>query len=108
VIASSNQPVRLLLSVILNTSVINVLYTLHTRLLKLICPNRAAWWVEIATVKPCCIYYFGPFDTKAEAKAAQLGYVQDLHQEAAHGISVSVKRCQPTELTIFDEAGKRD
>ena len=42
------------------------------------------------------------------AMPLQDGYVQDLHQETAHGISVSVKRCQPTDLTIFDEAGERD
>jgi hypothetical protein len=29
------------------------------------------WWVEIITIKPCCIYYFGPFKNAQEAVLAQ-------------------------------------
>jgi len=62
-----------------------------------------AWWSEITTTKPHCVYYFGPFQTSFEAKAAYSGYVEDLDSEGAQGIVVVIKRCQPEELTIFDE-----
>jgi hypothetical protein len=65
-----------------------------------------AWWVEITTEQPCCVYYFGPFSTSEEAAAAQGGYIEDLENEAAQGIQVVVKRCKPEVLTIDDEAGK--
>lgn len=61
------------------------------------------WWVEITTVEPCCVYYFGPFQTSTEAKADHFAYLEDLQKERAQGISVEIKRCQPTELTIFDD-----
>lgn len=61
------------------------------------------WWAEITTVKPRCVYYFGPFKTSAEAKAAYPGYIEDLNDEGAEGIVVVVKRCNPKELTICNE-----
>lgn len=63
-----------------------------------------AWWVEIETESPKCIYYFGPFTTAKAAKAAQSGYIEDLQQEGAKGIRVEIKHCKPARLTIFDEA----
>jgi hypothetical protein len=65
-----------------------------------------AWWVEIKTEQPRCVYYFGPFNTEEEAQAAQGGYIEDLENEAAQGIQVEVKRCKPEVLTIDDEEGK--
>ena len=62
-----------------------------------------AWWVEITTQTPRCTYYFGPFMTKGEAEAATAGYVEDLEQEAAQGITIALKRCKPGNLTIFEE-----
>ncbi len=66
-----------------------------------------AFWVEIATTNPRCTYYFGPFVSQKEAHAAKGGYLEDLENEAAQGISVTVKRCKPTNLTIFDELGEQ-
>lgn len=66
-----------------------------------------AFWVEIITENPNCTYYFGPFISNQEASAAKDGYVEDLEIEGAQGISVSVKRCKPTNLTIFDESGEQ-
>lgn len=60
-------------------------------------------WVEIRTEKPVCIYYFGPFHSKAEAKKACPGYVADLEAEGAKGIHVEIKRCNPPALTISRE-----
>ena len=37
-----------------------------------------AWWVEIKTQEPECLYYFGPFLTSSEAQTAMPGYIQDL------------------------------
>ena len=64
-----------------------------------------AYWIEIATDNPRCTYYFGPFLTNQEAVAAQRGYLEDLDNEGAQGISVEIKRCQPdyNNLTIYDE-----
>ena len=61
------------------------------------------WWAEITTIKPRCIYYFGPFETYAEAQAAYPGYVDDLDSEGSQGIVVVIKRCKPDNLTLFDE-----
>ena len=61
------------------------------------------YWIEISTKQPQCIYYFGPFENPAEAKEMQHGYIQDLVEEKAAGISVTIKRCLPTNLTIMEE-----
>ncbi len=66
-----------------------------------------AWWVEIVTQYPRCTYYFGPFMSSKEANDASKGYMEDLEQEGAQGISLTVKRCKPSDLTIFDEPGER-
>ncbi|WP_017317223.1 DUF1816 domain-containing protein [Mastigocladopsis repens] len=66
-----------------------------------------AWWVEIVTQYPRCTYYFGPFLSSVDAKAAIKGYVEDLEQEGAQGIIVNVKRCKPNALTIADDLGER-
>ncbi len=62
-----------------------------------------AWWVEITTAEPRCTYYFGPFQSSAEAEAHKPGYVEDLESERAQGIQAAVKRCNPDVLTVFDE-----
>jgi hypothetical protein len=66
-----------------------------------------AWWVEIITENPGCTYYFGPFATAHDAKSSMPGYIEDLEQEGARGIKVSIKRCKPSQLTIFDEATEK-
>lgn len=66
-----------------------------------------AFWVEIITENPNCTYYFGPFVSDQEAYAAKDGYVEDLETEGAQGIVVNIKRCKPTNLTIFDESGEQ-
>lgn len=66
-----------------------------------------ALWVEIVTDNPRCTYYFGPFLSVQEAQAAKGGYIEDLENEGACGISVTFKRCKPTNLTIFDELGEQ-
>jgi hypothetical protein len=63
-----------------------------------------AWWVEVTTSHPNCIYYFGPFTTEADAIAAQPGYIADLESEMARGIQAVVKRCKPEQLTIDTDA----
>jgi Domain of unknown function (DUF1816) len=59
-----------------------------------------AWWVEIATADPKCVYYFGPFANAQMANLAQAGYIADLQSEQAQIIQVQVKRCKPSQLTI--------
>lgn len=66
--------------------------------------SASDWWVEITTIHPSCTYYFGPFESASAAQAASPGYVEDLEGEAAQGIAVSIKRCQPEVLTICSES----
>lgn len=67
-----------------------------------------AWWVEIVTDKPRCTYYFGPFLSDREANVEQNGFIQDLEEEGARVLKVTVKRCKPANLTIYDdESGER-
>lgn len=63
-----------------------------------------AWWIEIVTDAPKCIYYFGPFLTKQEAEMAQSGYIEDLEAEGVQNMTTQIKRCHPVELTIFEES----
>jgi hypothetical protein len=62
-----------------------------------------AWWVEVTTQSPTCVYYFGPFTSAQEAQEELPGYLEDLGHEGAQHIQASVKRCKPAELTIFDD-----
>jgi hypothetical protein len=62
-----------------------------------------AYWVEIITDRPNCIYYFGPFLNLEEATSAQAGYIEDLQSEAAQGMKVTIKRCKPNNLTVCDD-----
>ncbi|WP_310488741.1 DUF1816 domain-containing protein [Chamaesiphon sp. VAR_69_metabat_338] len=59
-----------------------------------------AWWIEVLTDRPKCMYYFGPFADLASAKLAVAGYVADLEGESAQGIETQIKRCKPDRLTI--------
>lgn len=60
-----------------------------------------AWWVEIVTAQPKCIYYFGPFVSAKEAQFSQVGYIEDLEQESAQVITIRLRRGRPRELTII-------
>lgn len=66
-----------------------------------------AWWVEVITETPHCTYYFGPFLSAKAATAAKSGYVEDLEQEGAQGIKVTLKRFKPTMLTVADDLGEK-
>lgn len=66
-----------------------------------------AWWVEIKTENPHCTYYFGPFLDEKSAAASKAGYVEDLEQESAQGLVVTIKRCKPAKLTVSDELGEK-
>lgn len=65
-----------------------------------------AFWVEIVTDKPRCTYYFGPFHSKQEAEESSAGYIEDLQQEGSQCICVEIKRCKPSNLTVYDEFGE--
>lgn len=62
------------------------------------------WWVEITTGQPNCTYYFGPFVSAGEAEYYKGGYIEDLKQEGAQDIRMTVKKCaRPDQLTIDNE-----
>ena len=67
-----------------------------------------AYWVKITTASPNCTYFFGPFLSLQEAKSNQPGFIEDLKGENAKDIRVEIKRCQPQELTIFDESTDKE
>ena len=81
----------------MNKSHINMLDFLRIR------KNRLPWWIEIRTAVPRCIYYFGPFESRHEAKSYQYDYINDLLWEGAQGIEARIGRRQPKELTIVME-----
>ncbi len=58
------------------------------------------------TSAPRCIYYFGPFLTAQEAEVAKAGYVEDIENEGAEGLCVSIHRCKPINLTVAEDLGK--
>lgn len=61
-----------------------------------------AWWVEVSTTEPRCVYYFGPFASSQEAETARPGYLEDLEREGAKGILTNIKRCKPKSVTIVE------
>jgi hypothetical protein len=65
-------------------------------------PGPEKWWVEIITNFPRCTYYFGPFDSDKEALTHTPGYIEDLESEGAKRVSIIIKRCQPSQLTICE------
>ncbi len=75
-------------------------------LLSLLSALGFAYWVKISTDSPQCIYYFGPFGSSDEAGAHSDGYYEDLSNEGAQNIVVSVERCKPKELTITEDWGE--
>ncbi|NCJ07450.1 DUF1816 domain-containing protein [Synechococcales cyanobacterium C] len=66
-------------------------------------PMMPAWWLEVGTLNPLCIYYFGPFRDRQETEASQFDYLKDLKQENAQVIYTHCKFCQPRQLTISEQ-----
>jgi hypothetical protein len=64
--------------------------------------SQLAWWVKIHTELPCCIYYFGPFDTATEAQTDRGGYIEDLQNEFAQGINTTIELLSPPQLLTID------
>ena len=66
--------------------------------------SQLLWWLEIKTAKPYCVYWFGPFASPLEARLEQAGYVEDLVEEQAEGITIKLQQCQPKQLTICSDS----
>ncbi len=64
--------------------------------------SHMAWWVKIHTELPCCIYYFGPFDTAIEAQTDRGGYIEDLQSEFAQGMNTTIELLCPPQLLTID------
>lgn len=64
--------------------------------------SKQPWWVIIKTQAPACLYHFGPFDSVEEAEASQLGYLEDLIQEGAQDIHLTVATAVPEKLTVCE------
>ena len=81
--------------------------SLATKLLNLLGLKQTEplpYWLKITTKVPSCIYYFGPFDSPAEARILQAGYIEDLMAENALGIHIELeRRVKPEVLTVCEE-----
>lgn len=77
--------------------------TLETALTFILDQLGLAWWIEIVTVSPCCVYYFGPFAIDKQAEFHQRGYLEDLQTESAGVIAVNIKQCKPPKITVCEE-----
>lgn len=67
-------------------------------------PPKIPYWLKITTKVPKCTYYFGPFDSPAEAKSHQVGYLEDLMVEKAQGIHIELEQSlQPENLTVCED-----
>jgi Domain of unknown function (DUF1816) len=76
----------------------------HNRGLPFVVPEKSwGWWIEVHTLYPNYVYYFGPFLSKMDAQRSKLGYSQDLELEGSKIISINVKWCKPSQLTICTE-----
>jgi Domain of unknown function (DUF1816) len=76
----------------------------HNRGLPFIAPEKSwGWWIEVRTLCPDYVYYFGPFLSKIDAQRSKLGYSQDLESEGSKIISTNIKWCKPSQLTICTE-----
>lgn len=60
-----------------------------------------AWWLEVGTLNPLCIYYFGPFEMEQEVDQSKQGFLQDLMNDKSIIIFARRNFCQPRQLTIF-------
>ena len=60
------------------------------------------WWIKVHTIIPCITYFFGPFDSWAEAKENYWGYIEDLKTENAVGITFEFQDKNPEVLTVTD------
>ena len=60
-------------------------------------------WLKVRTQTPQCVYFFGPFNSRREARDHQDGYITDLTQEGAQGIRVTLQRKEPQVLTLVKE-----
>lgn len=61
---------------------------------------KRGWWIEILTVRPFCLYYFGPFKQWLDADLAKSGYIKDLRMEDSKIAACHIKRCRPRQLTL--------
>lgn len=68
--------------------------------------SHASCWLKVRTQTPQCIYFFGPFDSRREARDHQDGYLADLIQEGAQDIRVTLQKKEPQVLTIAKDLGR--
>jgi hypothetical protein len=61
------------------------------------------WWIKVDTKAPICTYYFGPFESIAEAESNHKDYLQDLQAEGAEDINYVIEKCSPKQLTIPED-----
>ena len=79
------------------------LFLIYLAFVGIIFEKTPKWWIKMDTQVPTCTYYFGPFESIAEAESSQVDYLQDLQEEGAEGISYIIEKCSPKQLTIADD-----
>jgi Domain of unknown function (DUF1816) len=63
-------------------------------------PSQPMWWIKIYTIRPFCIYYFGPFNQIQEAQNSQFGYIDDLEKEDSKVVFKKLLWLNPQNLTV--------
>jgi hypothetical protein len=91
------------LVIILQVVVKALIHSWHRGLPPIMSEKSWGWWIEVRTLYPDYMYYFGPFSSKTEAQKSKHGYSQDLESEGSKIISIKTRWCKPSQLTICIE-----
>ena len=64
---------------------------------------QRVWWIEIVTVNPCRIYYFGLFISANKAKFDRPRYLEQVKQGSTKVIAVTVQKCRPVKQSVDED-----
>lgn len=59
-----------------------------------------SWWLEVGTINPIGVRYFGPFMSKQEATAAKSEHLASLIQENVRVLFAQTRYCAPRQIFI--------
>jgi hypothetical protein len=78
------------------------LFVLYLAIVSFLGFKGRQWWLRVETLRPHCIYYFGPFVSQQEALDLHRHYLEDLEMEGAEGISFLIEQGSPAQLTVCE------
>ncbi|WP_330205151.1 diguanylate cyclase domain-containing protein [Cyanobacterium sp. DS4] len=65
--------------------------------------ENLSWWLRFETTHPISTYYFGPFESFAEAAENSQGYLENLINENAQEIAYDIEFTNPQNLTMIND-----